>query len=78
MQARAAERPVSQPRESRNTVIDLEAVSAYGLGDRVFHQKFGYGAVIAIEGDKLEIAFDKAGTKKVVAKFIMGADDVPF
>jgi len=78
MQERAGSRPVSQPRESRNTVIDLEAVSAYGLGDRVFHQKFGYGAVVAIEGDKLEIAFDKAGTKKVVAKFIMGADDIPF
>jgi len=78
MQERAGNRPVSQPRESRNTVIDLEAVSAYGLGDRVFHQKFGYGAVVAIEGDKLEIAFDKAGTKKVVAKFIMGADDIPF
>jgi len=78
MQERAGNRPVSQPRESRNTVIDLEAVSAYSLGDRVFHQKFGYGAVVAIEGDKLEIAFDKAGTKKVVAKFIMGADDIPF
>jgi DNA helicase-2/ATP-dependent DNA helicase PcrA len=48
------------------------------VGERVFHQKFGYGAIIAIEGDKLEIAFEKAGTKKVVARFITGADDVPF
>ena len=40
---------------------------------RVFHQKFGYGAVIGTEGDKLEIAFDKAGVKKVVAKFVFGA-----
>jgi DNA helicase-2/ATP-dependent DNA helicase PcrA len=44
----------------------------------VFHQKFGYGRVEAIEGDKLEIAFEKAGIKKVVAQFIMAADDVPF
>ena len=78
MQERAGNRPVSQPRESKAQVIDLEAVSAYALGDRVFHQKFGYGAVIAIEGDKLEINFEKAGTKKVVAKFITGADDIPF
>lgn len=78
MQARAAERPVSQPRESRSQVIDLQAVSAFSLGDRVFHQKFGYGAVVGIEGDKLDIAFDKAGQKKVVAKFVSGSDDIPF
>ncbi|MBS0125172.1 ATP-dependent helicase [Thetidibacter halocola] len=78
LQARAAERPVSQPRESKAQVIDLSAVSAYTLGERVFHQKFGYGTVEAIEGDKLEIAFEKAGTKKVVARFICAADDVPF
>jgi DNA helicase-2/ATP-dependent DNA helicase PcrA len=78
LQARAAERPVSQPREGKAQVIDLAAVSAYTLGERVFHQKFGYGTVEAIEGDKLEIAFDKAGRKKVVARFICAADDVPF
>lgn len=44
----------------------------------MFHQKFGYGAVIGIEGDKLEIEFEKAGTKKVVAKFLSTSDDVPF
>ena len=44
----------------------------------MFHQKFGYGAVIGIEGDKLEISFEKAGIKKVVARFVSGADDIPF
>ncbi|MEM8578488.1 MAG: UvrD-helicase domain-containing protein [Pseudomonadota bacterium] len=78
LQARSSERPVSQPRESRNTVIDLNAVSSFTMGERVFHQKFGYGAVVGIEGDKLEVEFEKAGTKKVVAKFITGADDIPF
>ena len=39
-------------------------------GDRVFHQKFGMGDVILVDGDKLEIAFDKAGHKKVVAGFV--------
>lgn len=78
MQARAAERPVSQPREARNTVIDLEAVSAFSMGERVFHQKFGYGAIVGIEGDKLEVDFEKAGMKKVVGKFLSGSDDIPF
>ncbi|MCR9111441.1 MAG: UvrD-helicase domain-containing protein [Rhodobacteraceae bacterium] len=78
LQARSQQRPVSQPSEARNTVIDATAISSYALGERVFHQKFGYGAVIGIEGDKLEIEFEKSGTKKVVARFICAADDVPF
>ncbi|WP_093031091.1 ATP-dependent helicase [Roseovarius azorensis] len=78
LQARSAERPLSQPHAARSPVIDAQAVSAHVMGERVFHQKFGYGAIIGIEGDKLEIEFDKAGTKKVVARFITGADDVPF
>ncbi|WP_306152610.1 ATP-dependent helicase [Roseovarius sp. MMSF_3281] len=78
MQSRAGERPISQPRESKSSVIDAQAVSSHTMGERVFHQKFGYGAVIGIEGDKLEIDFEKAGVKKVVARFVTGADDVPF
>jgi len=78
MQARADERPLSQPRESRSQVIDLQAVSSHTVGERVFHQKFGYGLVTGIEGDKLEIDFEKAGLKKVVARFVTGANDIPF
>ncbi|WP_299863072.1 ATP-dependent helicase [uncultured Roseobacter sp.] len=78
LQARSQDRPVSQPRESKNTVIDMSAVSSFTMGERVFHQKFGYGAIQGIEGDKLEIAFEKAGVKKVVAKFVTGCDDIPF
>ncbi|MET4103217.1 DNA helicase-2/ATP-dependent DNA helicase PcrA [Roseovarius sp. MBR-78] len=78
LQARGGERPMSQPSEARSPVIDAQAVSSHSVGERVFHQKFGYGEIVGIEGDKLEIAFDKAGVKKVVARFITGADDVPF
>jgi DNA helicase II / ATP-dependent DNA helicase PcrA len=81
MQDRAQSRPVAQPREARGMVIDATVVSAHSEGDRVFHRKFGYGIVIGIEGDKLEIDFSKAGIKKVVAGFIVDADDadeVPF
>ncbi|MGB5868741.1 MAG: UvrD-helicase domain-containing protein [Albidovulum sp.] len=81
MQDRTATRGVSQPREARHTVIDLDAVSSFTEGDRVFHKKFGYGSIEALEGDKLEIAFDKAGVKHVVASFVVAADavdDIPF
>jgi DNA helicase-2/ATP-dependent DNA helicase PcrA len=44
--------------------------SAFSTGDRVFHQKFGYGKVTRIDGNKLTIAFDKAGEKKVVDSFV--------
>jgi DNA helicase-2/ATP-dependent DNA helicase PcrA len=78
LQSRSGERPLSQPHESKSPVIDAQAVSAHTVGERVFHQKFGYGAILGIEGDKLEVEFDKAGVKKVVARFITGAEDVPF
>ncbi|WP_354041376.1 UvrD-helicase domain-containing protein [Devosia sp. UYZn731] len=44
--------------------------SAFAFGDRVFHQKFGYGAISGIEGNKLTIDFEKAGRKKVLDSFI--------
>ncbi len=81
LQERSATRPMAQPREARNVTIDASAISAYSRGDRVFHVKFGYGTVLGIEGDKLDIRFDKAGDKKIVARFVMDADtvdDVPF
>ena len=74
MQQRSGQRPARAPAEAKGVVIDMEAVSAFAEGDRVFHQKFGYGAIAAIEGDKLEVAFDKAGLKKVVARFVIAAD----
>ncbi|GHE00730.1 ATPase AAA [Defluviimonas sp. 20V17] len=76
MQAQGGARPAAPA--ARGTVIEG---TAFGLGDRVFHQKFGYGAVTAIDGDKLDIAFEKAGPKKIVARFVTSADsaaDIPF
>ena len=40
------------------------------VGSRVFHSKFGYGAVTALDGNKLEIEFEKAGAKRVLDSFI--------
>jgi DNA helicase-2/ATP-dependent DNA helicase PcrA len=44
--------------------------SEFTLADRVFHQKFGYGQVVKVDGNKLTIAFEKAGEKKVVDSFV--------
>ncbi|WP_240686565.1 ATP-dependent helicase [Aliiroseovarius marinus] len=81
MQAQGNLRTKPAPNEAKGLVIDATAVSSFTQGDRVFHTKFGYGTVMGIEGDKLDIEFDKAGAKKVVAKFIVPAaqaGDVPF
>ena len=45
-------------------------VSDFAIGDRVFHIKFGNGNVVAVDGNKLTIAFDKAGEKRVVDSFV--------
>ena len=47
--------------------------SEFSVGHRVFHQKFGYGRIIKVDGNKLTIAFDKAGEKKVVDSFVQRA-----
>lgn len=44
------------------------------INQRVFHIKFGYGRVIEIEGDKLEINFDHTGIKKVMRSFVEKAE----
>ena len=71
-------RPRAQP-QPRRLPLTIEGelvakstgtVSAFTLGDRVFHQKFGNGNVTAIDGNKLTIAFDQAGEKRVVDSFV--------
>ncbi|MBT6291130.1 MAG: UvrD-helicase domain-containing protein [Rhodospirillaceae bacterium] len=47
-----------------------ETASSFTSGGRVFHQKFGYGRILRVDGNKLEVAFDKAGTKKVIDSFV--------
>ncbi|WP_245196770.1 UvrD-helicase domain-containing protein [Labrys sp. LIt4] len=47
--------------------------SAYKVGTRVFHLKFGYGEVAEVDGNKLTVDFDKAGRKRVVDSFVEAA-----
>ena len=46
------------------------STGTYSRGDRVFHQKFGYGKVTLVEGAKLTVYFDKAGEKRVLEGFV--------
>jgi DNA helicase-2/ATP-dependent DNA helicase PcrA len=71
----APQRPMRAPLTIEGELVakSTGAVSPFALGDRVFHQKFGNGDVVAIEGNKLTIAFDKAGEKRVVDSFVQRA-----
>ena len=60
--------PWDQPaRAARSDIIPV--------GARVFHQKFGYGTVRASEDERLDVAFDKAGEKRVLDRFVEKVGD---
>ena len=64
-------RPEGRWRDTQDDIAGgSEEVGALAVGARVFHQKFGYGKITARDGGKLEIAFEKAGSKKVMASFV--------
>ena len=43
---------------------------ALPVGSRVFHQKFGYGRVLAVDDDRVEVEFEKAGQKRLLDRFV--------
>jgi len=58
--------------ESRSPSVSLgnKGRDDLKVGMRVFHQKFGHGDIVGIEGNKLEIEFDHAGLKRVMDSFV--------
>ncbi|NBX52154.1 MAG: DNA helicase II [Proteobacteria bacterium] len=40
------------------------------LNARVFHQKFGYGKIVDVDGNRLTINFEKTGVKTVIKDFV--------
>jgi DNA helicase-2/ATP-dependent DNA helicase PcrA len=52
---------------------EIPHVGGFAAGDRIFHQKFGYGTVQSVDDNKLAIEFDKAGDKKVMDSFVVKA-----
>jgi DNA helicase-2/ATP-dependent DNA helicase PcrA len=49
---------------------EVRGVGGFSIGDRVFHQKFGYGMITAVEDNKLAIRFEHAGDKKVLDAYV--------
>jgi len=54
----------------RPRVTDVQPQASVPLGATVFHQKFGEGTVIAVDGSRLEINFENGGIKRVMANFV--------
>ncbi len=59
-------------KEARRSAVSLgnKGRDDVTVGMRVFHSKFGYGEVKVKEGNKLEIAFEKSGDKRVLDSFV--------
>ena len=76
-QENKGQRPAGKPPliegEARLVAKSGDADSHYGVGDRIFHQKFGYGRIRTVEGNKLTVAFEKAGEKRVIDSFVIPA-----
>ncbi len=53
----------------------LGDVARFSVGDRVFHQKFGYGRALAIDHDKVRVQFEKSSEKTIAASFLAPAPE---
>ena len=74
-------RGIARPEEARTLTVRADAEAAFAPGARVFHAKFGYGRVMAADGDKMQVSFEKAGEKHVLASYLVAAEraaDLPF
>ncbi|MGE5540359.1 MAG: ATP-dependent helicase [Gemmatimonas sp.] len=64
------EKPAMKDVTPKKPASNGASASGFRAGERIFHQKFGYGKITAVDGNKLEIAFEKAGAKKVLDSFV--------
>ncbi|MEM8617626.1 MAG: UvrD-helicase domain-containing protein [Pseudomonadota bacterium] len=59
--------------DGKATLIASESgQTGFKLGQRVHHDKFGYGQVLDANGTKLKVNFEKHGLKKVISTFVVG------
>ncbi len=54
--------------------VDTANINGFSRGDKVFHEKFGHGTIIHMDGQKLDISFGKSGTKRVMDSFVTKED----
>ena len=71
--ARTFTREPARVKEATRSAVTLgnKGRDDLSVGQRVFHQKFGYGEIVEIEGNKLEIDFEAAGRKRVMDSFVV-------
>jgi len=66
--------PPVQTRKSKPRMIMLESEKFFRIGQRVFHETFGQGEVLNVEGSgkdaKLTISFSKGELKKIIGTFV--------
>jgi DNA helicase-2/ATP-dependent DNA helicase PcrA len=72
-EGRLVDGSVNRMAAAASAASSADPASGFRAGQRVFHEKFGYGRVLTVEDNKLSIAFDKAGEKKVIDAFVQRA-----
>ncbi len=50
----------------------------FETGEKVFHQKFGYGYVLRQDGEKCAVEFEHSGEKNLMAQYLSRPDEIPF
>ena len=53
-----------------------DVIKAFNIGDRVFHEKFGYGIIAELESDKALVDFEKADRKNIKTAFLTSEKDL--
>ncbi len=69
--------PIQIMPHSASTNQHSSEASNFRVRDRVFHNKFGHGTVVATDGPKLTIEFDDGGVKKVLEGFVVKGNEAP-
>ena len=65
--------------ETGSKVFQKDEDTILSIDDKVFHQKFGYGVILTLDGGNAEVFFEKAGEKKLkgpLSKFLTLADRI--
>lgn len=62
--------PARAPQPAYERKVMNDSGDVFTRGDRVFHNKFGYGKIIYIDGHKLDIQFENSGQKRVMDSFV--------
>jgi len=70
-------RPIMVMPRSASTAQHSPEASYFRVRDRVFHNEFGHGTVVATDGPKLTIEFDDGGVKRVLDGFVISSDKAP-